>query len=468
MLSLGNSPLCEGGKKNGKFDGGDGDRRNYELQGRSERLGPLVEAKDILRLVVKSRELKSDRVPTDLPNRDKKSKDRIKFHEKLITESSLPKLSNLNLASKLPSRYHTKQKGSFGNQLSLQQSTIFSSNPDTQHPPPQKPLIQASNHAPLFPYLQSNHSIIHCNDSRYRSRLIVSSEPNVWEWKGGGIRAGGSFTHAGTRRNYNEDRLDHVISGDSVGIGIFDGHGGSLACEYIVSQEYTRGIVERVAMGMDKEELHQSIISYHEEFDRGLEAIQTPANDESGTCSLVLVSTKDKLLAVHVGDCRLVGSFNKEVIDLTNDHRPTFAEEAERISKNGGKIYRDPSRKTKSLKGKMAMLVGDSRAMRVSPGDLSVSRTFGDHKAKKLCPGVITCIPDIVEIPSDFDYLLMGTDGVFDTISNHDIDAIVNKYRNGDAKQAALKICKSILQSLLIRGCTDNVSCVFIVGNKWL
>ena len=63
---------------------------------------------------------------------------------------------------------------------------------------------------------------------------------------------------------------------------------------------------------------------------------------------------------------------------------------------------------------------------RVFPGRLSVSRTFGDIEAKlekyEGNPKVVVAEPDITafKIKSNFDYIVIGCDGIFDKLDNKD------------------------------------------------
>ena len=71
--------------------------------------------------------------------------------------------------------------------------------------------------------------------------------------------------------------------------------------------------------------------------------------------------------------------------------------------------------------------------VRVIPGRLSVSRAFGDCCAKLTQYGgnplVIVADPEIHTIPlsSDLDFLLIGSDGIFDNLQNSQINQIVYK-----------------------------------------
>jgi protein phosphatase 2C family protein 2/3 len=69
---------------------------------------------------------------------------------------------------------------------------------------------------------------------------------------------------------------------------------------------------------------------------------------------------------------------------------------------------------------------------RVAPGRLSVSKTFGDIEAKNPelggMKGVVVCDPDIHYIQNganEFDFIVIGSDGIFDKLNNEDINSIV-------------------------------------------
>ena len=71
--------------------------------------------------------------------------------------------------------------------------------------------------------------------------------------------------------------------------------------------------------------------------------------------------------------------------------------------------------------------------LRVFPGRLSVSKTFGDIEAKRPKyggnPNVIVCDPDIksFRIQDNFDFIMIGCDGIFERLSNRDcVDQIWN------------------------------------------
>lgn len=65
---------------------------------------------------------------------------------------------------------------------------------------------------------------------------------------------------------------------------------------------------------------------------------------------------------------------------------------------------------------------------RIRPGGLSVSRTFGDvqskydNKNKSEQIGIVTCEPEVHEMElDDIDFVFLGCDGVYDSLSNKEI-----------------------------------------------
>ena len=112
--------------------------------------------------------------------------------------------------------------------------------------------------------------------------------------------------------------------------------------------------------------------------------------------------------------------------------------------------------------------------LRVFPGRLSVSRTFGDIEAKlpkyKGKPNVIIAVPDVrcIKLANDIDFILIGCDGIFDKLSSEDAGKIVWKR----AKAASQRGCNiheicgecvvGVLQEAMEHRSLDNVTVVMI------
>lgn len=63
--------------------------------------------------------------------------------------------------------------------------------------------------------------------------------------------------------------------------------------------------------------------------------------DRSGSCAVITLIVDDICYIANVGDSRAIMSKNtgKEIIELTEDHKPNNSNEKKRIMDNGGKVY---------------------------------------------------------------------------------------------------------------------------------
>lgn len=81
------------------------------------------------------------------------------------------------------------------------------------------------------------------------------------------------------------------------------------------------------------------------------------------------------------------------------------------------------------------------------PGRLSVARTFGDIEAKKARfggnPNVVISEPEIrsFKIEPNFDFIMMGCDGIFDRLTNRDVvdtiwESTIDMMKAGDNRRS--------------------------------
>ena len=82
---------------------------------------------------------------------------------------------------------------------------------------------------------------------------------------------------------------------------------------------------------------------------------------------------------------------------------------------------------------------------RVLPGRLSVSRTFGDTEAKLQKyggnPKVVVPEPEIqcFKIRENFDFILLGCDGIFDKLTSADVNKRVWRYISEETGKSLLR-----------------------------
>ena len=155
------------------------------------------------------------------------------------------------------------------------------------------------------------------------------------------------------------------------------------------------------------------------------------------------------------------------IYPLTRDHKPIDELEQKRILEAGGQIYQTAAPMGHSDKAEL--IVGPYRVL---PGRLSVSRTFGDVEAKSEKyggnPNVVIATPEIksFKIGKDHDFIAMGSDGIFDKLSNKEtIQCVWNGVKNEPAlnvhQQCGTGI-ETILKNSLMRRSLDNVTSLII------
>ena len=159
----------------------------------------------------------------------------------------------------------------------------------------------------------------------------------------------------------------------------------------------------------------------------------------SGSTFLLLFKLENLLICSNTGDSKaiMIKNFNT-AIELNIEHKPTNIIEKSRIENFGGVISQCNDMYDDGLHG------GPYRVWKKGcdyPG-LSLSRSMGDIISKEL--GVI-CEPDILsfEISKECNYLVLGSDGVWEYLNNENVIDIVNMFnKNNDLE----KICKCIIE----------------------
>ena len=127
--------------------------------------------------------------------------------------------------------------------------------------------------------------------------------------------------------------------------------------------------------------------------------------DESGCTAIVGILTDTHIIVANAGDARGILMQNGAVRAMSFDHKPFNPEENKRIEAAGGCV-----------------------SMRRVNGDLAVSRALGDFGYKQTTDlpakeQMVSAFPDI-EIAerdgdgSDFQFLLLCCDGIWDVMSN--------------------------------------------------
>ena len=161
--------------------------------------------------------------------------------------------------------------------------------------------------------------------------------------------------------------------------------------------------------------------------------------DKSGTCGLTVLTRGHRLFIGCLGDCRALlvrGDDNpRPWVQLTTDQRATESFEHKRIKEAGGTVT-------------------DGRIS----GALIPSRTLGDFPWKDRGPG-LSCEPEITEyeVTADDKYLVLGSDGLFDVLSNKTIARLICRMAS-----SAQKACNELVKELKKRPGMDDVTIVVL------
>ena len=145
----------------------------------------------------------------------------------------------------------------------------------------------------------------------------------------------------------------------------------------------------------------------------------------SGTTLSLAIIRDNKIITANIGDSRIVLSRNGVASALSTDHKADLPEERERIIQAGGrvltKVYEDG-------------YIGPARVYLPhtdSPG-LAMSRSIGDYVIHE---AGVTSTPEICEydIVDEDGFMIVGTDGIWDFITNQEVVDTASNYSSADA-----------------------------------
>lgn len=274
--------------------------------------------------------------------------------------------------------------------------------------------------------------------SVFGSVLDPTHQAGAMPSSGGGESENKKFSYGYSslrgKRASMEDFLDTQISkvdDKMVGLfGVFDGHGGSRAADY-VKQNLFKNLLEHPQFVTDTK---RAIVETYQQTDEQYLKAENNLHRDAGSTASTAVLVEDKLYVANVGDSRAVVCIDGKATALSDDHKPNRTDERQRIEDAGG-------------------VVMWSGTWRVG-GVLAVSRAFGDRLLKKY----VVADPEIqdVSINKEVEFLLLASDGLWDVVSNQDAVTMVQSIQ--DAQEAA----KRLTEEAYKKGSADNITCVVI------
>ncbi|KAK1571565.1 hypothetical protein Q3G72_019238 [Acer saccharum] len=232
------------------------------------------------------------------------------------------------------------------------------------------------------------------------------------------------------KRKTMEDFYDiktYHIDGKSVCMfGVFDGHGGSRAAEYLKEHLFENLLKHPQFLTDTKLAISESYQQTDVEF---LDSERDSDRDDGSTATTAVL-IGNHLYVANVGDSRTVISKAGKAIALSDDHKPDRPDERKRIEDAGGDVtYTDTWR------------VEDVLAM---------SRAFGDRMLKQF----VVSEPEIQdqEIDEEIELLLLASDGLWDAV------AVALARTEEEPESAARKLTKKAFTC----GSADNITCIVV------
>ncbi|XP_043721072.1 probable protein phosphatase 2C 11 [Telopea speciosissima] len=229
--------------------------------------------------------------------------------------------------------------------------------------------------------------------------------------------------------DFYETRISEVDGQMVAFFGVFDGHGGSRAAEYLKNN-----LFKNVSSHPDFiKDTKSAIVEAFKQTDTDYLNQEKGQTKDAGSTASAAVLLGDRLLVANVGDSRVVACRSGSAIPLSIDHKPDRSDERQRIEQAGGFI----------------IWAGTWRV----GGILAVSRAFGD----KLLKPFVVAEPEIQEEEIDgVEFLIIASDGLWNVVSNTDAVAIVRGI--SDAEAASRKL----IEEAYARGSSDNITCVIV------
>lgn len=243
---------------------------------------------------------------------------------------------------------------------------------------------------------------------------------------------------------------------------VFDGHGGREVAQFCALRfvdtlkanaafnegrfpDALRETFLAVDVDLEKPDLQQLLRSLRSDPEH-------TSQSYAGCTANVCLLTPETIFCANAGDSRALLFDGKTVTPLSHDHKPDHEIEKKRITAAGG-------------------YVADGRVNE----NLNLSRAIGDLEYKKNAAvgpedQVITALPDVIEVRRDraHRFLLMGCDGIWETLSTEQICARLAEAVTGPARLS--QVVEDLLDKLIApdtskcTGC-DNMTCVLVVFN---
>lgn len=211
--------------------------------------------------------------------------------------------------------------------------------------------------------------------------------------------------------------------------GVFDGHGGARAAQYLKKNLF-KNLISHPDIIHDS---NSAIAKSFKQTDSDLLNKEDGEKKDCGSTAVIALLLDDRLIIANVGDSRAVGCKDGYAIPLSEDHKPERSDERQRIENAGGFLF----------------WAGSWRV----GGVLSVSRAFGDKQLKDF----VIAEPEIQEeCIEEFEFLIIASDGIWSVMSNEEAVNIVGKISDTEAS------ARKLAEGAYSKGSPDNITCIVV------
>lgn len=221
------------------------------------------------------------------------------------------------------------------------------------------------------------------------------------------------------------------IDGQAVSLfGVFDGHGGSRAAEYLKEHLFENLMKHPKFLTDTKLAISETYQKTDADF---LESESNAFRDDGSTASTAVL-VGGHLYVANVGDSRAVVLKAGKAMALSVDHKPNRTDERKRIENAGGVV----------------IWAGTWRV----GGVLAMSRAFGNRLLKPF----VVAEPEIQEqvFDGELESLVLASDGLWDAVENEEA---VSLAKTEDVPESAARKLTEIAYS---RGSADNITCIVV------
>lgn len=242
--------------------------------------------------------------------------------------------------------------------------------------------------------------------------------------------------------------LVEKFSGPRAFYGIYDGHNGAQAAEYLAEKLHHSFVIsDTFQTGDFKEALRSTFVEVDDRFCEAAKEKKT----QDGSTAAVCVIIGNKLYSANAGDAEVVvgrkteSGDGFESITLSRLHKPADPEEKARIMSEGGLV----------LRGRVGGILAVARAF----GDLGFKTPIddGDIKIGKL----VTAEPFVAEyelVPDRDLFVIIGCDGVWEAMSKDQSTEVVASNLHEDPAT----ISTLLVNKAYDLGSNDNISAIVV------